>query len=278
MTGVASTSASTAVAARRRKCWDINNVLGVVVPSTREGCHDATGGMVGGQIGYRWQSANWVFGLEAQGDWADLKGSNATLLARCRSPSFTNQTKIDAIGLFTGQVGYAWNNVLWYVKGGAAVTHDKYNGHRSARRHRSTAPAKPAGAARSAPASKSASRRTGRSRSNTTTCSWAATTSPSAARPVGAVEPHRQHPAGRRHGHRSRQLPLRRPGRREVLIATAADSTPSDQRPASRRPFCLLRLRRCCPTCCQLGASNAAKTVDDSQLALEIRRSFFLRS
>ena len=34
----------------------------------------------------------------------------------------TNQTKIDAIGLFTGQVGYAWNNVLLYVKGGAAVT------------------------------------------------------------------------------------------------------------------------------------------------------------
>ena len=41
---------------------------------------------------------------------------------------FSNQTKIDAIGLFTGQVGYAWNNVLWYVKGGAAVTDDKYNG------------------------------------------------------------------------------------------------------------------------------------------------------
>jgi outer membrane immunogenic protein len=30
--------------------------------------------------------------------------------------------------LFTGQVGYAWNNVLWYVKGGAAVTDDKFRG------------------------------------------------------------------------------------------------------------------------------------------------------
>jgi opacity protein-like surface antigen len=28
--------------------------------------------------------------------------------------------------LLTGQVGYAWNNVLFYVKGGAAVTGDKY--------------------------------------------------------------------------------------------------------------------------------------------------------
>ena len=35
--------------------------------------------------------------------------------------------KIDAIGLFTGQIGYAWNNVLFYVKGGAAVTDDKYS-------------------------------------------------------------------------------------------------------------------------------------------------------
>ena len=34
----------------------------------------------------------------------------------------TNRTKIDAFGLFTGQVGYAWNNALLYVKGGAAVT------------------------------------------------------------------------------------------------------------------------------------------------------------
>jgi len=110
-----------------RKCWDITNALGVVVPSTSEGCHTATGGLVGGQIGYRWQSANWVFGLEAQGDWANLTGSNVSLLT-APFTVFNNNSKVDAIGLFTGQVGYAWNNVLWYVKGGAAVTHDKYYG------------------------------------------------------------------------------------------------------------------------------------------------------
>jgi outer membrane immunogenic protein len=101
-------------------CWDVNTVFG----APREGCHDATGGMAGGQIGYRWQASNWVFGLEAQGDWANFKGSNVSTVF----PLVTNQTKIDAIGLFTGQVGYAWNNVLWYAKGGAALTHDKYTG------------------------------------------------------------------------------------------------------------------------------------------------------
>ncbi|MBR0757915.1 porin family protein [Bradyrhizobium jicamae] len=108
-------------------CWDLNNVVGFgPVGPIPEGCHDATGGTVGGQIGYRWQAANWVFGLEAQGNWADFKGSNASSPAAFAP--IVNQTKIDAFGLFTGQVGYAWNNVLWYVKGGAAVTSNKYNG------------------------------------------------------------------------------------------------------------------------------------------------------
>lgn len=112
--------------ASSRNCWDLNAVAGVAIPVTSEGCHNATGGLVGGQVGYRWQATNWVFGLEAQGDWADLKGSNTSSPAALAP--LVNQTKIDAIGLFTGQVGYAWNNVLWYVKGGAAVTHNKYDG------------------------------------------------------------------------------------------------------------------------------------------------------
>ncbi len=113
------------------KCWTNTATLGgATVPNVAEGCHDATGGMVGGQIGYRWQSAGWVFGLEGQGDWADLKGSNlSTASATVFGFNVTNQSKVDAIGLITGQVGYAWNNVLWYVKGGAAVTNDKYNGY-----------------------------------------------------------------------------------------------------------------------------------------------------
>src|ERR1700712_272952 len=108
---------------RGPKSWDFNSFRCPGTPF-REGCHDATGGVVGGQVGYRWQSAGWVFGLEAQGDWADLKASNVSVFI----PAWTNNSKIQAFGLFTGQVGYAWNNVLWYVKGGAAVTDDKYRG------------------------------------------------------------------------------------------------------------------------------------------------------
>jgi len=113
-----------------RNCWDLTNVGGGIgaVPATSVGCHNATGSLAGGQAGYRWQMTNWVFGLEAQGDWANLKGSNISGIGTFGGQPFLNQTKIDAIGLFTGQVGYAWNNVLWYAKGGAAVTHDTYAG------------------------------------------------------------------------------------------------------------------------------------------------------
>jgi outer membrane immunogenic protein len=110
--------------ASSHECFTINSVAGAPVNPNSEGCHNATGGLVGGQVGYRWQMTNWVFGVEAQGDWANLKGSAPSLRAIL---PFNNQTSIDALGLFTAQVGYAWNNVLWYVKGGAAVSHNTYS-------------------------------------------------------------------------------------------------------------------------------------------------------
>ncbi len=110
--------------ASSHKCWDFaGTVAAPLAVNQAEGCHDATGGVIGGQIGYNWQAGSWVFGLEAQGDWADLSGRNVSLFA----PTFTNRSRIDGIGLFTGRVGYAWNNALLYVKGGAAVVSDRYN-------------------------------------------------------------------------------------------------------------------------------------------------------
>src|SRR5580692_1700738 len=101
---------------------DWNSDGGGGFASGDEGSHKPSGGTVGGQIGYRWQMSSVVFGLEAQGNWADFSGSNPSLLF----PGQTNQTKIDGFGLFTGQIGYAWDRALLYVKGGAAVTDNKY--------------------------------------------------------------------------------------------------------------------------------------------------------
>jgi outer membrane immunogenic protein len=89
-----------------------------------EGRTHADGGTVGGQVGYRWQTGPMVFGVEAQGNWANLSGRNTSIAAL--NAGFDNRSNLDAFGLFTGQVGYAWNNVLLYAKGGAAVTDTRY--------------------------------------------------------------------------------------------------------------------------------------------------------
>ena len=98
------------------RCFDRTALL--VGP---EGCHNTSGGFAGAQAGYRWQTSSWVWGFEAQGDWASLNGSNISTLV----PANTNRSRIDAFGLFTGQVGYAWNTVLLYFKGGGAVIADR---------------------------------------------------------------------------------------------------------------------------------------------------------
>ena len=60
-----------------RNSWDLSRR--VVRCLGNEGSHDSTGGTVGGQVGYRWQAGTWVFGLEAQGNWADFSGNNISL-------------------------------------------------------------------------------------------------------------------------------------------------------------------------------------------------------
>src|ERR1700750_1753133 len=55
--------------AESRNCWGFLPVGGVFLS---QGCNDRSGGVVGGQLGYRWQMGQVVFGVEGQGDWADL--------------------------------------------------------------------------------------------------------------------------------------------------------------------------------------------------------------
>jgi outer membrane immunogenic protein len=101
--------------ASSHNCWSIVPLAGTAFA---DGCSDRSGGVLGGQIGYRWQSNQFVFGLEGQGDWADLTGTRVSIF----NPAFTTGTRVNGIGLFTGQIGYAWNATLLYLKGGAAVT------------------------------------------------------------------------------------------------------------------------------------------------------------
>jgi len=89
-----------------------------------DACSERSGGLAGGQFGYRWQAGTWVFGLEGQADWADLSNTRVSII----NPAFSTRTKTDGIGLLTGQIGWAWwNTALFYVKGGAAVTSNRFS-------------------------------------------------------------------------------------------------------------------------------------------------------
>ena len=108
------------------QCLDYTAVNGVAFAQST-GCRNAGGGIVGGQFGYRWQAGAMVFGLEAQGDWANLRNTRVDVLI----PTNNYKSTINGIGLFTGQIGYAMNETLLYIKGGGAVgnqTWDYYNG------------------------------------------------------------------------------------------------------------------------------------------------------
>ena len=75
---------------------------------------DPKGPLVGLTLGYNWQTGMWVWGLEGDIDWADIKGS-----ADCAGG--TCETKNDWLGTARFRLGYAgWNNWLPYITGGAA--------------------------------------------------------------------------------------------------------------------------------------------------------------
>ena len=98
------------------QCIDITAINGIGGVFA-EGCNSKGGGIIGGQFGYRWQAGQLVYGLEAQGDWANIRNSHASL----QNPANTYKSTLNGLGLFTGQIGSAANEALFYVKGGAAV-------------------------------------------------------------------------------------------------------------------------------------------------------------
>jgi outer membrane immunogenic protein len=60
-------------------------------------------------------------------NWADLKGSTQNLGAGAAAAGSSVASRVDAYGLITAQLGYAWNNVLIYAKGGAGVVDRRYD-------------------------------------------------------------------------------------------------------------------------------------------------------
>lgn len=77
---------------------------------------EPSGGLVGGTLGYNWQSGPLVLGLETDAAWSDLRGSftNPACPQGC-------ETRNNWLATVRGRLGYAIDRVMPYVTGGLAV-------------------------------------------------------------------------------------------------------------------------------------------------------------
>jgi outer membrane immunogenic protein len=87
-----------------------------------------SGGLAGGQVGYNWQMNRWVFGVQGDASWADIKASAGNPLnlrdGRCSFAGTPDQTAecrttIKAMGNLTARGGYLVTpSTLLYGKAG----------------------------------------------------------------------------------------------------------------------------------------------------------------
>jgi outer membrane immunogenic protein len=88
---------------------DWSNVLGT-------NGFDLSGAVIGGTLGYNYQMGQAVFGLEADGDWSNIRGS--TTGGACTGTSC--ETKNSWLATARGRLGYAFGRFMPYVTAGAA--------------------------------------------------------------------------------------------------------------------------------------------------------------
>ena len=86
------------------------------------GTHSPSNVLLSLQAGCDFQAGNWVIGVQGEYGWSDARDSNRNSLIA----GFADRTEIKALGTATARLGYAWDRVLGYLKGGAAWEHDNY--------------------------------------------------------------------------------------------------------------------------------------------------------
>ena len=75
---------------------------------------EGSGGLIGGTLGYNWQSNQIVWGVEADIAWSGIEGSG-----RCGG-GLVCEVRNDWLGTARGRIGYAMDRFMPYVTGGLA--------------------------------------------------------------------------------------------------------------------------------------------------------------
>jgi outer membrane immunogenic protein len=104
----------------------------LIAPGTTTGITTVTttptGVVIGGEIGCDYQfSSNVVIGIEGTASGTTMRGSRIVSLHDSPPDVALVQANNDFLAGVTGRIGYAFDNVLLYGRGGFAVAGDKYN-------------------------------------------------------------------------------------------------------------------------------------------------------
>ena len=73
--------------------------------ATTTGNFNLSGAVAGGQLGYNWQTANWVFGLETDADWSSVQGSTSAGVSASFAPRKSHGLERPAAGWDMPQIG-----------------------------------------------------------------------------------------------------------------------------------------------------------------------------
>ncbi|HTV30163.1 MAG TPA: outer membrane protein [Xanthobacteraceae bacterium] len=96
-----------------------NSAWSSATTGTSTGNFNINGPVVGGTLGANFQSGAFVFGIEGDGDWSNIKGSASATNAICPSC----QTANTWLATLRARAGVAWDRVLVFgTAGGAAGT------------------------------------------------------------------------------------------------------------------------------------------------------------
>jgi len=80
------------------------------------GDFDVKGWLAGGTLGYNLQTGVWVFGIEGDLDYSNIKGSTSAGLC----VGTTCETRNTYLGTVRGRIGYSFDRFLPYITGGGA--------------------------------------------------------------------------------------------------------------------------------------------------------------
>lgn len=100
--------------ARGRSSWSDPTV------GTDSGRFNTSGGTLGGQLGYNWQTGPVVFGVETDMNWLNANGSTSAGGVCLTNGGGSCQTQQSWLGTTRARVGYAFDRWLPYITGGVA--------------------------------------------------------------------------------------------------------------------------------------------------------------